>query len=310
MTAAIRQATRPLKPATQPITRATRQMTPPTRKIQTLILAVVLGAAGTALAATSRAAGSRYTDLRIIEPIHGNAATGKTKAAVCFACHGAEGVSIAPTFPRLAGQREDYLYHRLISFGHSDPKDPYYSVSPMTAIAAALSDADMRDLAAFFAAQTVHAPQAPAAPEAAPPSTAAPAAAAASAAAPPATTAPAAAPPSTAAPAAPATAPPTASPVTAQTGEALFLHGNPARGIPPCQGCHGADAKGPSSVADQYAAYPSLRGQYAPYVTARLTNFRKGQPSDTSNTFIMHGVAETLDDDSIDAVAAWLASLQ
>jgi cytochrome c553 len=122
-------------------------------------------------------------------------------------------------------------------------------------------------------------------------------------------------PPATAAPAAPAApataqAPPTASPATAQTGEALFLHGNPARGIPPCQGCHGADAKGPLSVSAQYAAYPSLRGQYAPYVTARLTNFRKGQPSDTSNTFIMHGVAETLDDASIDAVAAWLGSLQ
>jgi cytochrome c553 len=59
----------------------------------------------------------------------------------------------------------------------------------------------------------------------------------------------------------------------------------------------------------QYATYPSLRGQYRPYIVARLTNYRKSLPHDTSNDFIMAGVAKTLDDDSIQALAAWISSL-
>jgi cytochrome c553 len=211
------------------------------------------------MAASALAAAPRYADLRHVEPVRGDAAAGAKKATVCFACHGANGVSVAPTFPRLAGQRADFLYHRLVSFKRADPKDPYYSVSPMTANVASLSDTDMRDLAAYFSSQT---PPAPAAAAAAP-----------------------------------------------GKGEALFLGGDPARGIPPCQGCHGAEAGGPSISTGQYAAYPSLRGQYAPYLIARLTSFRKNLPHDTTNDFIMGGVAQTLDDESIQAIAAWLSSL-
>jgi cytochrome c553 len=211
-------------------------------------------------AMSALAAASRYTDLRHIEPIHGDAAAGQKKAVLCFACHGSAGVSVAPTFPRLAGQRADYLYHRLVSFKRAAPKDPYYSVSPMTPIVANLSDPDMRDLAMYFASQK-------------PPATAA------------------------------APTPPPGK------GETLFLTGDPARGTPPCQGCHGADAAGPSIGTGQYAAYPSLRGQYAPYLIARLTNFHKNLPHDTTNDFIMGSVAQTLDDESIQAIAAWLSSL-
>jgi cytochrome c553 len=211
------------------------------------------------LAASALAAAPRYTDLRHIEPIHGDAAAGLKKATACFACHGAAGASVAPTFPRLAGQRADYLYHRLVSFKRADPKDPYYSVSPMKPIATSLSDTDMRDLATYFSSQT-------------PPQTA-------------------------------------ASPAAPSKGEALFLAGDPAHGTPPCQGCHGADAGGSSISTGQYAAYPSLRGQYAPYLIARLTSFHKNLPHDTTNDFIMGTVAQTLDDESIQALATWLSSL-
>jgi cytochrome c553 len=213
------------------------------------------------MAATALSAAQRYTDLRRIEPIHGDAAAGAKKATVCFACHGANGASVAPTFPRLAGQRPDYLYHRLVSFNHADPKDPYYSKSPMTPLAAKLSDGDMRDLATYFSTQ---APQAAAV-----------------------TTAPAA----------------------SDRGEFLYRSGDPSNGVPPCQGCHGAEAEGVHAPAAQYAAYPALRGQYAPYIIARLTSFRQGLPHDSSNDLIMSGVARTLDDDAIQAVAAWLSSL-
>jgi cytochrome c553 len=117
------------------------------------------GSAGVAigallLAASALAAAPRYADLRRIEPIHGDAVAGLKKATACFACHGAAGASVAPTFPRLAGQRADYLYHRLVSFKRADPKDTYYSVSPMKPIATSLSDTDMRDLATYFSSQT------------------------------------------------------------------------------------------------------------------------------------------------------------
>jgi cytochrome c553 len=203
-------------------------------------------------------AGSGYTDLRSVEPIHGDPAAGEKKATLCFACHGANGMPIAPTFPRLAGQRADYLYHRLVSFKHANPKDPYYSVSPMSPLVATLSDTDMRNLAEYFASQT-------------PPATA------------------------------------TASPPG--RGETLFRAGDPARGVPPCQGCHGADAGGAPISTGRYALYPSLRGQSVAYLIARLTSFHKHLPHDTTNDFIMGGVAQTLDEESIQAIAAWLSSL-
>jgi cytochrome c553 len=235
-----------------------RAMSKSSRMFRSPVGGVAMGAL-LLMAASALAAAPRYADLRHLDPVHGDAAAGAKKATVCFACHGANGVSVAPTFPRLAGQRADYLYHRLVSFKRADPKDPYYSLSPMTPNVANLSDTDMRDLASYFSSQT-----------------------------PPATAAAAAVP---------------------GKGEALFLEGDPARGIPPCQGCHGAEAGGPSINTGQYAAYPSLRGQYAPYLIARLTSFHKNLPHDTTNDFIMGGVAGTLDDESIQAVAVWLSSL-
>jgi cytochrome c553 len=205
-------------------------------------------------------AASHYTDLRNVEPNHGDAAAGASKAKACFACHGENGTSVAPIFPRLAGQRVDYLYHRLLTFKRAIAKDPYYSKSPMTAMAVPLSDSDMRNLAAFFASQE---PQ----------------------------------------PAAPAPTAPT------EKGERLFRTGDPTRGIPPCQGCHGVEARGTAVDKGPYLVYPVLRGQYSPYLVSRLTNFRMGQPHDTTSDFIMSNVARTLDDDSVQAIATWLGSL-
>ena len=84
---------------------------------------------------------------------------------------------------------------------------------------------------------------------------------------------------------------------------------DPARGIPPCQGCHGVEARGTAVDKGPYLVYPVLRGQYSPYLVSRLTNFRMGLPHDTTSDFIMSNVARTLDDDSLQAIAAWLSSL-
>ncbi len=72
-------------------------------------------------------------------------AAGKAKAAACAACHGANGISIAPMWPNLAGQKEVYLSKQIKAFRDGTRKDP--SMSPM---AAGLSDADADNLAAYF----------------------------------------------------------------------------------------------------------------------------------------------------------------
>src|SRR3546814_5643826 len=81
-----------------------------------------------------------------MQPINGDALAGAGKAAVCAACHGAQGVAIAPTFPNLAGQSATYLYVQLKEFHDGGRNDPV-----MTAQAAPLSDVDMRDLASYYA---------------------------------------------------------------------------------------------------------------------------------------------------------------
>lgn len=79
----------------------------------------------------------------------GDAEAGKAKAATCGACHGADGNSLAPTFPKLAGQGERYLIKQI-----KDIRDGNRQVPEMTAFVAGLSDADIADLAAYYAAQT------------------------------------------------------------------------------------------------------------------------------------------------------------
>jgi len=78
-----------------------------------------------------------------------DAAAAKEKATtVCAACHGPDGNSTNPLWPRLAGQTARYLYLQLKDFKDGRRKDPL--MSPM---AASLSRQDMLDLADYFAAQ-------------------------------------------------------------------------------------------------------------------------------------------------------------
>lgn len=78
----------------------------------------------------------------------GDAAKGKAKSVVCAACHGPAGISSNPMWPNLAGQQEQYLVKQIKAFRDGDRKDPM--MSPM---AAALSDDDIANLAAHYAAQ-------------------------------------------------------------------------------------------------------------------------------------------------------------
>jgi cytochrome c553 len=77
--------------------------------------------------------------------VEGDAEAGKAKSAVCGACHGASGISIAPNYPNLAGQQAAYIVKQLTDFKAGTRSDML--MSPM---AANLSEQDMADLAAHF----------------------------------------------------------------------------------------------------------------------------------------------------------------
>ena len=68
---------------------------------------------------------------------------------VCAACHGADGNSLIPVNPSLAGQHPEYLLKQLKDFKSGARKSPV--MAPMTA---PLSAEDMRNVAAHFAAQS------------------------------------------------------------------------------------------------------------------------------------------------------------
>jgi cytochrome c553 len=79
----------------------------------------------------------------------GDAAAGQAKAATCFACHGPGGNgAINPAWPKLAGQHSAYIVEQLNEFKSGQRK-----VAVMMGQAATLSDDDMHNLAAYFAAQ-------------------------------------------------------------------------------------------------------------------------------------------------------------
>ena len=82
----------------------------------------------------------------------GDADAGQGKAAVCAACHGVDGNSMVPNWPKIAGQHAPYLQRQLILI-----RDGNRPVPEMAPIAANLSDQDMADLAAYFSGQTISA---------------------------------------------------------------------------------------------------------------------------------------------------------
>jgi cytochrome c553 len=78
----------------------------------------------------------------------GNAEAGKQKTQLCVACHGADGNSATGDFPKLAGQNADYLLAALKQYKSGKRKNQI-----MAGFAGGLSDEDMANLAAYFAAQ-------------------------------------------------------------------------------------------------------------------------------------------------------------
>ena len=76
----------------------------------------------------------------------GDAAAGKLSASQCVACHGLNGISTDPQYPKLAGQHADYLARALYDYQSGKRNNAIMAV-----FAANLSDEDIENLAAWYA---------------------------------------------------------------------------------------------------------------------------------------------------------------
>ena len=75
----------------------------------------------------------------------------QTAESVCVACHSADGNSLLPENPKLAGQHEDYLYKQMREFKGWNGAAPVRENAIMGAMVAGLEDEDMKGLARYFA---------------------------------------------------------------------------------------------------------------------------------------------------------------
>jgi len=86
-------------------------------------------------------------------------------------------------------------------------------------------------------------------------------------------------------------------------GQSLAAHGVPERGVPSCVHCHGPK-QGPRNPM-----YPELAGQYARYLEQQLELFTAGKRGGSEYAGIMHGAAQRLTPEQMQALAAYYASL-
>lgn len=201
----------------------------------------------------------------------GDVAAGATKAALCGACHGADGNSAVPNFPKLAGQNEKYLLKQMHDIQAWDKEtNPAKkattgrAVVEMTGLLIPLADQDLADIAAYFASQNTQLSGSQA----------------------------------------------LEVQVNSglkvnglELGAKVYRAGNLANGIPACTGCHSPDGKGNAA-----AGYPRVSGQHADYIEKQLTNFRAGNRTNDAE-MTMRTIADKLSDAEIKAVANFIAGL-
>jgi len=204
----------------------------PTRLLRTVLSLAVVAALATAVWADEPDADAR-------------AYAKKVAIGTCGTCHGRDGNSTQPKFPRLAGQRPTYLVTQLKGFRAQTRGDPD-AISYMWGMASQLDDTTMETLAAYYATQA-------------------------------------------------AQVSPGGDAALVARGREIYEHGVAAQGVPACSACHGADAHGQQD-------FPRLAGQHAQYALKQLASFQ----SSMRNVAVMHGVAQNLHRDDMQAVAAYL----
>lgn len=89
-------------------------------------------------------------------------------------------------------------------------------------------------------------------------------------------------------------------------GRALFLRGDPARGIMPCADCHGPEGKG---VDGQVTAAPRIGGQEWRYLDKQMRDWRSGERTNSPDG-VMNIASKLLSDDEIKYLADYLSGLK
>jgi len=125
----------------------------------------VFGLAGLAIAAVGAVAFAQTTiaplpdnapvvtaplEIDLSKTTWGDAKAGQTKASACAACHGADGNSSDPQYPRIAGQSERYVAHQIALIASGQRTGTAVAMVPFVKD---LTPQDMRDIGAYFATQ-------------------------------------------------------------------------------------------------------------------------------------------------------------
>ena len=197
----------------------------------------------------------------------GNISAGKEKAASCVSCHGDNGNSMVSTFPKLAEQHPSYLIKQLQAFKSGTRKDPM-----MSSMAMGLTDEDMVDIAAYYAAQKVSANELPVLDDEDEDEK------------------------PTAEGDKKAGGKVTIEAIIAQ-GSDLYRNGDLTREVSACIACHG-----PLGEGNKPAAFPALRSQHADYLIKTLTDFKSDARSNNPDN-MMHMIAKKMTAEEIKAVS-------
>ncbi|WP_394752989.1 c-type cytochrome [Crenothrix sp.] len=199
----------------------------------------------------------------------GNTNAGKDKTASCQGCHGENGNSSAPTFPKLAGQHASYLEKQLYAF-----KDGSRNNAMMSAIASALTDQDIADIAEYYASKKISVNGAPSLPPDDDDDTQKP------------------------------TMPKLTMPELLSAGSNIYRNGDIVHEVSACIACHGPNGEG-----NKPAAFPTLQSQHADYLIQTLTDFKNGVRS-TNPDNMMAMIAKKMTDEQIKAVSYQLSTMK
>jgi|SRR5690554_132670 len=201
----------------------------------------------------------------------GDASAGAEKVAVCAACHGPDGNSPAPNFPKIAGLGEAYLLKQLNDIQAWDKASGENKattgrpVLEMTGMLQGLNDQDLADIAAFYANQSMQLSGSVEQEVR------------------------------------------INSGVLVDglaLGEQVYRAGNHDTGVPACIACHS-----PTGQGNAPAAYPRLGGQFASYIETQLKAFRAGERVNDGESMAMRLAAKNMSDAEISAVANYIAGL-
>lgn len=188
----------------------------------------------------------------------GDIDAGKQKAESCASCHGDSGNSMVATFPKLAQQHSSYLDRQLHAFKDGSRNDPM-----MSAMAVALTDDDMADISAYYAAQKISENSLPVLADDEDEK------------------------------------PADKKDIQAliAKGSDLYRNGNLSSEVSACIACHG-----PFGEGNKPASFPALKSQHADYLIKTLTDFKTGSRSNNPEN-IMRMIAKKMTDEEIKAVS-------